>query len=129
MLTSRLLAGFLFTLAAAIAQSDSAQANEIFGNDLYFGAASANVRQVRTLIRDKQFDKAMKLVDTLERRQPDNPTTFNLKGAVYLARNDYANARKSFERALALDPSSTAAKAVLEKIDAGKIRPDPLRPA
>jgi len=53
-------------------------------------------------LRRKEFDKALKAVSTLEKKQPNNPLTHNVKGIVYVANGDYQNARTSFAKALEL---------------------------
>ena len=59
----------------------------------------------------------MKAIDVLEKEQPNNPVVFNLRGGVYLSKNDVANARRSFEQALALDAKSTVASFNLAQLD------------
>ncbi len=55
-------------------------------------------------LRNKAYEQALQALAPLERKQPGNPIVHNLKGTAYLARNDAAAARKSYERALALQP-------------------------
>ena len=69
----------------------------------------------------------MHAVEALEKKQPKNPATFNLKGAVYLGKNDVANARKSFEQALALEPTSVAAAMNLAQLDLLEKNPEAAR--
>ena len=46
----------------------------------------------------------MKAIDGLEKKQPDKPLAANLRGRTLLAKKDVPGARKSFERALEIDP-------------------------
>jgi putative PEP-CTERM system TPR-repeat lipoprotein len=78
---------------------------------------TADTLLVQNLIRDNQLDKAMQAVEALERKKPDDPIAYNLKGAVYLRLKDNANARKSFERALALETRTHAAAMNLAQLD------------
>lgn len=72
-------------------------------------------------------DKALEAARAMERRA-DNPLVQNLKGGVYLAARDSASARKSFERALALDAAYLPALANLAQLDKAAGRPqDALR--
>jgi putative PEP-CTERM system TPR-repeat lipoprotein len=82
---------------------------------------------IQNLIRDKQFDEAQAAVAALEKKQPKNPTTFILKGTVYLAKGDVDNARKSFEQAMVLDPSSIAAATNLAQMDLAAKKPEAAR--
>jgi putative PEP-CTERM system TPR-repeat lipoprotein len=91
------------------------------------GMVDADVLLIQNLIRDKQFDKALQAVEALEKKQPKNPRTFILKGTVYLAKNDFANARKSFEQALELDANSFAAALSLAQLDVVEKHPEAAR--
>jgi putative PEP-CTERM system TPR-repeat lipoprotein len=88
---------------------------------------TADVLLIRQLVQDRQFDKALQTVESLEKKQPQNPITFNLKGAVYLAKNDFANARKAFEQASALETSPASAALNLAKLDLLERKPDAAR--
>lgn len=65
----------------------------------------------------KEYDKALGAIATLQKKQPDNPITYNLQGAAYLGKKDRANARKSFEKALTLRPDYIAATINLAQMD------------
>src|SRR6266508_3814688 len=91
------------------------------------GMVDADVLLIQNLIREKQFDKALQAVESLEKKQPKNPTTFILKGTVYLAKNDFAIARKSFEQALELDANSFAAALSLAQLDVVEKKPEAAR--
>ena len=110
-------------------QGETAQAIAQLENAVHLdpGSVAADVLLIQTLIRDKQFDKAMIEVESLEKKQPKNPTTFILKGAVYLGKKDVAGARKSFEQALALDATSAAAAMNLAQLDLLEKNPEAAR--
>jgi putative PEP-CTERM system TPR-repeat lipoprotein len=91
------------------------------------GMVDADVLLIQNLIREKQFDKALQAVESLEKKQPKNPTTFILKGTVYLAKSDPVNARKSFEQALALDATSIEAASNLAQLDVTEKNPTAAR--
>ena len=79
---------------------------------------------VLSYVQQKRFDKALELVNGMEKEQPKNAKMRLLKGAVHLARNDAANARKSFEEAQAIDPVNYPAVASLANLDVKEGKPD-----
>ena len=130
MFKAKALSGGLLVVATVLCAGacDRAQANEIFESTLQLDVGTtAEVQVIQNLIQEKQFDKAMNAVEALEKEQPNNPTTFNLKGAVYLGKNDVANARKSFERALKLESNSIAAAMNLAQLDVEEGNPEAAR--
>jgi putative PEP-CTERM system TPR-repeat lipoprotein len=72
---------------------------------------------IQTFLGKKEWDKAFQAIAALEKKQPKNPITFDLKGAAYVGKNDFANARKSFEQALALQPTHITAVMSLAQLD------------
>lgn len=60
---------------------------------------------VLTELRLKHYDKALAAASALEAQQPKEPMVQNLKGGVYMGKGDMANAKASFEKALALQPT------------------------
>ncbi|MES2740015.1 MAG: XrtA/PEP-CTERM system TPR-repeat protein PrsT [Pseudomonadota bacterium] len=90
-------------------------------------ATRPTIMLVMTHLRDKQDDKAMAAAMALERQQPDNPLVHNLKGGVYLSKQDPKAARASFERALALAPTYVAALDNLAQLDQAERQPERAR--
>ena len=94
-------------------------------------AADAGIRADLALIaahtRQRKWDAALKAIDDLEKKQPDKPLPHNLRGAVYAGKGDTAAARKSFERALQLEPTDFAAAASLARLDLADKKPDDAR--
>lgn len=88
---------------------------------------TADMALIATHLRRGEFDKALKSIDTLEKKQPDNPVPHNLRGRVRLAQRDLDGARKSFERALALTPSYYPAAESLASLDLSQNKPDDAR--
>ena len=75
-------------------------------------------------LRLKHFDKAMLAVQALEKKHPNDPQVFNLKGGVYLGMNDVVNARASFVKALAITPTYFPAIENLARLDIQDRKPD-----
>ena len=92
----------------------------IAGSD---SGVTADLALISASLRKKDFDKALAAIDRLEAKQPDKPLAANLRGRVYLARSDTTSARKSFERALVIDPNYFAAVASLAGLDVAEKRP------
>lgn len=79
---------------------------------------------VLTEMRLKRFDKALAAANAMEAQQPKDPVVQNLKGGVYLGKGDLANARASFAKALALQPSYFPAAANLAQIEMKEKKPE-----
>lgn len=82
---------------------------------------------IATYLRRNELDKALAAIDTVQKKQPDNPTTYNLRGRILVAKKDTAGARKSFEKAVALNPSYMSAVASLASMDMAENKPDDAR--
>lgn len=77
----------------------------------------AGIALVRTALGLKQYDKALAAVDALEKQQPDNAIVHNLKGGVYLAKNEPAAARAAFAKSAQLQPNYFPSVANLAQLD------------
>jgi putative PEP-CTERM system TPR-repeat lipoprotein len=87
----------------------------------------ADLALVLAHARRREYDQALAAVVKLEKKQPTNPLTFNLKGAVQLAKGDRKNARASFEKALELKPDYLPAAANLARLDLADSQPEAAR--
>ncbi len=85
---------------------------------------TADLALISLYQRRNELDKALAAIDKFEAKQPDKPMAANLRGRVYLAKRDSAAARKSFERALAIDPNFFAAAASLAVLDLADKKPE-----
>jgi putative PEP-CTERM system TPR-repeat lipoprotein len=85
---------------------------------------TADLALISAHLRRQEFDKALKAIDGLEKKQPDKPLAAVLRARTLLAKRDMAGARKSFERALTIDPSYFPAVASLAAIDMADKKPD-----
>lgn len=88
---------------------------------------SADLALIAAHLRSNQVDKALKAIDSLEKKQPDNPATFNLRARTLLAKKDIAGARTNFEKALSLSPSFFPAAASLAALDLADKKPEEAR--
>lgn len=84
----------------------------------------ADLALITTHLRQRQADKALAAIAKLEKKQPENPLTHNLRGVALLLKNDHAKARASFERALQLGPSYMPAVGNLARLDLRDKKPD-----
>jgi putative PEP-CTERM system TPR-repeat lipoprotein len=75
----------------------------------------------------REYDKALAAAATLEKKQPDNPLTHDLKGRVYALKGDRKSARDSFEKALALKFDYFPALRNLAALDVADKQPDAAR--
>ena len=87
----------------------------------------ADLALIANLIRQKQFDQALAAVARLEKKQPNNPLVYNLKGIVYLTKRDIATARANFERALQIQSDYLPAIGNLAQLDRLDKKPDAAR--
>ena len=85
---------------------------------------TADLALISAHLRRREFDKALAAIGVFEKKQPDKPLASNLRGTTQLAKQDLAGARKSFERALALDPTYFPAVASLAGLDMIDKKPD-----
>jgi putative PEP-CTERM system TPR-repeat lipoprotein len=94
---------------------------DIAGSDT---GTTADLHLISAHLRKNEFAKALAAIDKLEAKQPDKPLAASLRGRVLLAQKDNAGARKSFERALSIDPNYFAAAASLAALDMADKKPD-----
>lgn len=85
---------------------------------------TADMALISAHLRRGELDKALKAIDGLEKKQADKPLAANLRGRTLLAKKDVAGARKSFERALAVDPMFFPAVASLAAMDMADKKPE-----
>jgi putative PEP-CTERM system TPR-repeat lipoprotein len=91
------------------------------------GANQADLVRIAGHLRRKEFDKAMAAVAALEQKQPKNPLTFQMYGVVNVAKGNLEAARKSFEKALELQPNYVPAAYNLAMLDLAQNKADDAR--
>lgn len=77
----------------------------------------ADVTLIAAYLRRNEIDKALAAVNGLEKKQPNNPMTHNLRAAVLIVKKDIPGARKSLQRALELQPTYFPAAMTLAQLD------------
>jgi putative PEP-CTERM system TPR-repeat lipoprotein len=87
----------------------------------------ADLALIAAHLQRREFDPALKSIAALEKKQPDNPLTHNLRGTALLGKRDVAGARKSFERAMALNAAYFPAAANLANLDLAEKKPEEAR--
>lgn len=85
---------------------------------------TADLALISAHLKRQEYDKALKAIDGLEKKQPDKPLAAFLRGRTLQAMQDPAGARKSFERALTVDPGYFPAVASLAGLDIADKKPD-----
>jgi cellulose synthase operon protein C len=85
---------------------------------------TADLALISSHLRRKDLARALLAIDKLEAKQSGKPFAANLRGRVYLEQRDFANARKSFEQAVMIDPSYFAAVAGLATMDVADKKPE-----
>ena len=80
-------------------------------------AYQADLALIANYLRKREADKALEAIAALEKKQPSNPMTHNLRGGALALKKDYAGARASFERALALQANYMPAVNNLTQLD------------
>lgn len=101
----------------AAGETDRAVAELESAVQLDSGKYQADLVLVTYHLKRENYDQALKALGTLEKKQPDNPLTYNLKAAIYSGKKDFAAARKNLERALELQPTYVPAAVNLAQID------------
>lgn len=117
--------------ALALTRMRTGHAEEAF-DDLEEIAAedkgiSADMALIASHIRQKQYDKALKAIANLEKKQPGDPVAYNLRGGALLGKGDDEGARKSFEKALSINPAYLPSATALAQLDLLAKKPDDAR--
>lgn len=68
-------------------------------------------------LKEKSVDNAIIVFQENAKLFPDNSNTWDSLGEAYFINGDKENALKSYQKALALDPNSESAKAMIQKLE------------
>lgn len=85
--------------------------------------ATADLALIASSLRRGEFDRALKAIDALAKKQPDQPLPHDLRGRALMGKKDTAGARASFERALSISPGYFQAAAALAALDVADKKP------
>ena len=88
---------------------------------------TADLALIAVLVRRQDPAGALKAIDNLERKQPDQPMPAHLRGQVLLQRRDAPGARQAFEQAQKRDAGYFPAVAALAALDLRDQQPDAAR--
>lgn len=104
--------------------SERALADLEAASALNSGFVKADTLLILAHLSNKEYDKALQVIATLEKKLPKAPIVHNLRAAAYLGKNDKSSARKSYERALAVQSDYFTAVANLAQMDLQEKKPD-----
>jgi putative PEP-CTERM system TPR-repeat lipoprotein len=87
-------------------------------------AIQADLAKVAIHMRRNEVDLALAAFKEIERKQPNEPQTYNLKGGLLAAKGDRDGAREAYEKALTLRPDFLVAVINLAQFDIAEGKPD-----
>lgn len=87
----------------------------------------ADLAIVSLHLKEKNYDRALAAIATMEKKLPNNPVTHNLRAAALLGKQDRAGARKALEQALSIDPKFFPAALNLARLDLQDKQPERAR--
>lgn len=108
-------------LMAGAGDSAFVELQEIAASD---AGTTADMALIAAHLRRQDYDKALKAIDGLEKKQPEKPLAAVLRGRALLAKRDTSGARVNFDRALSIDPLYFPAVASLAALDLTEKKPD-----
>ena len=84
----------------------------------------ADIALISARLKQNDLAGALKAIDGLEKKTPDRPLAYNLRGRVLLLKRDMPGATQAFEAALSKDPNYFPAVASLAAIDLSAGKPE-----
>lgn len=114
----------LFHLAKGETETAYKELEKIASTD---SSTRADMALIASQLRNRKFDQALKSIDGLEKKQPENPLVDNLRGNALLGKRDVAGAKQSFEKALQKNPAYFPAAASLARLDIAAKKPEEAR--
>lgn len=88
---------------------------------------TADLVLINALAAKGDHAQALKAIDSLEKKQPDDALAPYMRGRLMMAQKDLAAARKNFERALQHNPTYVPAALSLAQLDLADKQPDAAR--
>ena len=114
----------LVELAKGNAEVGHAQLQALAAADT---GSAADMALISSLMRRGELDAALQAIDALEKKQPGKPMAADLRARIQLLRKDFAGARQSFEKALAIDPHFFPSASKLAGLDLLDNKPEQAR--
>ena len=105
--------------AGAVAQLESIAAED--------KGPRADIALISARLKQNDTAGALKAIDGLEKKTPERPIAYNLRGRVLMMKRDLPGATKAFETALGKDPNYFPAIASLAAIELSVGKPDAAR--
>jgi putative PEP-CTERM system TPR-repeat lipoprotein len=87
----------------------------------------ADLALISARLRDKDYNGALKAIERLEKKMPDQALPLQLRGRVLTMKDDLAGATKAYEAALAKEPAYFPAIAALAALDLAAKKPEAAR--
>jgi putative PEP-CTERM system TPR-repeat lipoprotein len=78
---------------------------------------AADMAILSARLKRKEYDAALRALDVMAKKQPKSANVEELRGFVYVAKNDLGAARAAYEKALLLEPSRFSVTASLAALD------------
>jgi putative PEP-CTERM system TPR-repeat lipoprotein len=107
-----------------VSRGDARGASELEDIAAVDSGSSADLALIATSLSQKRFDQALKAIDALEKKQPDNLIVHNLRAAALHGKGDIPGARRSLEKALSINPAYFPAAAALARLDLMDKKPE-----
>ena len=76
----------------------------------------ATIARARELYKRRQYEMALMDIVELDRMYPDDERVLEMKGTLYLKLNRASDAKKAWERVLALNPNNQGVARALEQL-------------
>jgi putative PEP-CTERM system TPR-repeat lipoprotein len=111
----------------AMGDADRALKDLELASELDATGTQADLALIAVHMRRKEYAEALKAAGVLEKKQPDNPLTHNIKGVIHAASGDRQSARASFAKALELKSDYIPAARNLAALDIADKNPDAAR--
>ncbi len=114
--------------SAALAQLARGNSNAAMGQLEAIAAEDkgprADVALISARLKQNDIPGALKAIEGLERKTPERPLAYNLRGRVLLLKRDLEGATKAFETALSKDPNYFPAIASLAAMELSAGKPE-----
>lgn len=108
----------------ALGQTDQALAELQRATVMTGQATQSDLALITLSLQQKQFDKALRAVDALEKKLPNSPIAHHLRAVALIGQNDLAAARKSLDKAVSIEPRFYPAVVNLARLDLAENKPD-----